>query len=147
MRLLDSLIARVVGSIVLPFIQIFGLYVAFHGHLSPGGGFAGGAVVGTSLVLVLLLRLPFRGKEQFDRLLTVFDSGGIIAFALVGLAGMVRGSGFLSNLSAGFPRGLTGSVFSAGFMVPLAVVICFKVASTITVLFSAMEEGRGDEGR
>ena len=39
-----SKIVRTLSNITFPFIMIFGLYVIAHGHLTPGGGFQGGAV-------------------------------------------------------------------------------------------------------
>ena len=49
-----SKIVRTAANIFYPFILIFGLYVVIHGHLTPGGGFQGGAVVATGTVLVII---------------------------------------------------------------------------------------------
>ena len=50
----DSLIIRVAARFMTPFIQLFGLYVIAHGHYSPGGGFQGGVILGTSLILLAM---------------------------------------------------------------------------------------------
>ena len=47
----QDLIVRTVCRLMLPFIQLFGLYVIAHGHHSPGGGFQGGVILGSSLIL------------------------------------------------------------------------------------------------
>ena len=52
---MPDLIIREITALLLPFIQMYGIYVIMHGHLSPGGGFAGGMIVGVSLVLYILV--------------------------------------------------------------------------------------------
>ena len=49
-----SLIIEMGVRIMIPFIQLFGLYVIAHGHLSPGGGFQGGVVLGASFILMAI---------------------------------------------------------------------------------------------
>jgi multicomponent Na+:H+ antiporter subunit B len=49
-----SLIIEVGVRVLIPFIQLFGLYVIAHGHLSPGGGFQGGVVLGASFILMAI---------------------------------------------------------------------------------------------
>ncbi|MCK5763657.1 MAG: sodium:proton antiporter, partial [Clostridiales bacterium] len=44
-------IVKNVVKVILPLIQIFGAYVIIFGHVSPGGGFGGGSIVGSSLIL------------------------------------------------------------------------------------------------
>ncbi len=43
----ESVVARTVSRIMIPFIQLFGIYVIVHGETSPGGGFQGGVILGT----------------------------------------------------------------------------------------------------
>ncbi len=50
----ESLIIQASVRLLVPFIQLFGLYVIVHGHYSPGGGFQGGVVLGASFVLLAL---------------------------------------------------------------------------------------------
>ncbi len=49
-----SKIVRLSADIMYPFVVIFGLYVIMHGHITPGGGFQGGAVVATGAALVIV---------------------------------------------------------------------------------------------
>ena len=49
-----SLIIEMGVRVMIPFIQLFGLYVIAHGHLSPGGGFQGGVVLGASFILMAI---------------------------------------------------------------------------------------------
>ncbi|HJJ99748.1 MAG TPA: sodium:proton antiporter, partial [Methanocorpusculum sp.] len=52
--MVTGLIGRAAGRLLVPFIFIFGFYIVAHGHLSPGGGFQGGAVIATGVALVLV---------------------------------------------------------------------------------------------
>jgi len=51
----DSLIVQTVSRFLTPLIQLFALYVLFHGHYSPGGGFQAGVLIGGSLILMTLV--------------------------------------------------------------------------------------------
>jgi len=53
-RATDDVIIRTVARVLIPFIQLFALYVIMHGHHSPGGGFQGGVILGASFILYLL---------------------------------------------------------------------------------------------
>lgn len=88
----DSLIIRVSVRILVPFIQLFGLYVIVHGHYSPGGGFQGGVLLGASFILLGLafdLKTSFRNfPERINNLLgntgaLIFTGTGVLC-ALVG---------------------------------------------------------------
>ncbi|MDD4457744.1 MAG: MnhB domain-containing protein, partial [Syntrophotalea acetylenica] len=50
----EDLIVRTAVRLLVPFIQLFGLYVIVHGHYSPGGGFQGGVILGSSFILLAL---------------------------------------------------------------------------------------------
>lgn len=82
--------------VVTPFVLTFGLYVTFHGADSPGGGFQGGALVGT---VVLMLAFAF-GIDPTRRWLgrqavTVVASLGLLVFTAIGLGSVVLGGAFL----------------------------------------------------
>ena len=48
-------VTRVVFRYMLLFVLLYGLYVIMHGHLSPGGGFSGGMIIGLGLLLYILI--------------------------------------------------------------------------------------------
>lgn len=77
-------------------IQVFGVYVIFHGHYSPGGGFQGGALLAAA---VILLRIG-EGQDETqrdmptDKVLLV-GSIGVFIYALIGLSSLFTGGHFL----------------------------------------------------
>ncbi|MCX7771071.1 MAG: Na(+)/H(+) antiporter subunit B [Proteobacteria bacterium] len=71
---------------MIPFIQLYALYVIAHGDLGPGGGFQGGVIFGTSLILYIIVFGLERGKRLFK--LKVFDflgALGVLIYTIVGL--------------------------------------------------------------
>lgn len=92
----ESPIILTAVRVVSPFVLTYGLFVTFHGADKPGGGFQGGVIIGT---VVLLLAFAF-GIEPIrawvgDRLSTVLAAGGVIVFTGIGLATMAFGGAFL----------------------------------------------------
>lgn len=138
---MDDLFVRVITKMILPFIQIYGIYVIIHGHLSPGGGFSGGAIFAASIVLyTLAFGLKSGQKRMPHEISSKIETGGIVFFILIGFSGILFGYQFLTNKAVGFPMGELGSVFSAGFIPIVTIAIGLKVMSTIVTLFHTMLE-------
>ena len=78
-----NVVLKTVGFLMVPFIFLFGIYVVLNGHISPGGGFSGGAVLGAGLILYAnafgfsKLREFFRNFKVF----TAFTSGPLLVYA------------------------------------------------------------------
>lgn len=102
----DNLIIRVSVRILVPFIQLFGLYVIVHGHYSPGGGFQGGVLLGSSFIL---LGLAFDLKTSFryfpERINNLLGNAGALIFTGTGVLCALVGGLFLdySALAAVIP--------------------------------------------
>ncbi len=140
---MNDTIIKTITRIVIPFVQLYGIFVILHGHISPGGGFSGGALIGTSLILYTVVFGLEKGKKKFSHRLSEFaESGGILLFIMVGLIGLFLGGSFLTNRDAGFPMGEPGSLLSSGMIPILMIGIGIKVASTMISLFHILiEEG------
>lgn len=144
---MEDQIVRITSRLVTPFIQVYGIYVILHGHLSPGGGFSGGAIFGASLVLVALsFNLEVGAKQISHTTASVLESGGALGFVVTGLVGVAVGANFLANRTAGFPLGEAGELFSAGAIFIITAFLGVKVASTIVTLFYNIIEGEEKSG-
>lgn len=92
----DNPIVSLVSRVVSPFIMLYALYVIFHGHYSPGGGFQGGTMLAAA---VLLVRLAAGGKVaqlQFKTSWgTALGSIGVLIYFGTGLVAMLLGGNFL----------------------------------------------------
>lgn len=96
----DDLIIRVSVRLLVPFIQLFGLYVIVHGHYSPGGGFQGGVLLGASFIL---LGLAFDLKTSLryfpERINNLLGNTGALIFTGTGVLCALVG-GLLLDYSA-----------------------------------------------
>ncbi|PKK85410.1 MAG: sodium:proton antiporter [Thermoplasmata archaeon HGW-Thermoplasmata-1] len=107
-----SKITRTVASLAFPFILIFGLYVIIHGHLTPGGGFQGGAIVASACVMLLVAYGSENvGKRLKEEHLSTLESVGALGF--IGLAFAGIGTAFFYNLFAN-TGGLFGNTVEFG---------------------------------
>ena len=139
---MEDVIVRYVSRIILPFVQLYGLYVVLHGHLSPGGGFSGGAIIGTSMILYALsFNLAAGSKKLSHDVSSILESTGGLIFAGMGLVSILLGANFLANRAAGIPLGTPGNLFSSGSIAIITFGVGIKVASTmITLFYSLIEE-------
>ncbi len=92
----DNPIICLVSRVVSPFIMIFALYVIFHGHYSPGGGFQGGTMLAAAVLLVRLGAGSKIGELQFKKSWgTPLGSAGVLIYFGTGLVAMLLGGNFL----------------------------------------------------
>ena len=93
----DNPIVVLVSRIVSPFIMLFALYIIFHGHYSPGGGFQGGTMLAASLLLIRLAMGSELAQLQFKTSWgTTLGSIGVLIYFGTGLAAMLMGGTFLN---------------------------------------------------
>ncbi len=119
-----NFIVRVGSRIIFPFILLFGSYIFIHGHLTPGGGFQGGAIIASGF---LLLYLAYPGESVNRKRLSVVEGIAGLTFVGLGLWGLfTQGNSFLFNF---LPKGQLNMIFSAGILPIIYIAIGFKVAS------------------
>ena len=121
--------------LLLPLILLFGAYVFTHGHLTPGGGFQGGAII-ASAMLLLLLSNPM--KRFSHRLITVVESASGLAFVIIGLLGIAWAGGFLDNRI--LPIGTFGELFSAGAIPIIYAFVGLKVGAEFSSMLVSLSE-------
>jgi multicomponent Na+:H+ antiporter subunit B len=92
----ENLIAEVVTRLMLPAVQIFALYVVFHGHYSPGGGFQGGALLAASIILARIVLGRDGSQAVFPtRLARPLGGVGVLVYAAIGIIPLGAGGAFL----------------------------------------------------
>lgn len=88
---------------MVPFIQLFALYVIFHGALGPGGGFQGGAIFASSFILYVVVFNIVMGKKRVpESAMTALSSAGVYFYAGIGLLGIIFSLGSAQYLNYGF---------------------------------------------
>lgn len=122
-------IVRTGTQVLLPMILTFGAYVIVNGHLSAGGGFQGGAIVASGVMLMLLAR---PGAALNVALLSVVESFAGVIYVFIGILGLVLAGGFLD--ARFLPRGEFGAFFSAGAIPLISALLGVKVGAELSVI-------------
>jgi multisubunit Na+/H+ antiporter MnhB subunit len=130
-----TLIVKTITDFVIGFIVVFGAYITLYGHLTPGGGFAGGVIVACGFILLMIAH----GKEvAYSRLgepvTHILDSAGALAFLAIGWIGVVGGYFFINI----FGRGRLFHLLSSGMILPCNIAIAFKVSSSLFLVFATL---------
>jgi len=127
-----SLIVKNITRLVAGFIAIFGVYIVLYGHVSPGGGFAGGVILAGALVLIVLAFGEEYSRKVFPHdVAKTSDALGALGFLLVAIFGYMVGGFFVNFL----PRGQVGNLFSAGTIPISNLAIGIKVGTGLFGVF------------
>ncbi len=143
-----DIIIQTVCRMLIPFIQLYALYVVAHGDFSPGGGFQGGVIFGSSLILYAiaynLRALVHRVKE---RIIGIFSSVGVLIYAGIGAICMVLGGNFLDygQLAKILPvdPGHIRAIGMLGVEIGVGITV---MAAMVIIYVNIVSEGRHDEG-
>lgn len=126
-------------QLLIPLILLLGVYVFVNGHLTPGGGFQGGAIL-ASAILLMLLADPLRRFSH--RMISVLESTSGLLFVLIGVAGLFIGGGFLDNDV--LPLGDFGSLFSAGAIPVIYSLVGLKVGAEFSSMLVSLSEAEDE---
>jgi multisubunit Na+/H+ antiporter MnhB subunit len=132
-----SLIVKKTTQLIAGMIFMYGIYVMVHGHLTPGGGFAGGVVMAGSLIVIILayggdfLKLV---KEKTGT--TIIESIATILVIMTACAGFAFGTGFFFNNF--LPKGIVGHLVSAGVLPLYNIFVGTEVAASIFIIFLSL---------
>jgi len=127
-----SVIVRMVTRLTAWMIFLYGIYIVLNGHLTPGGGFAGGVIIALAFVHTVLAF----GKDESSKIATeagahMLESLGAIMFLAIALLGL-SWSGFFVNF---LPDGIPFKLLSAG-TIPLSnIAISLKVGAGLFSIF------------
>ncbi|MDF2810169.1 MAG: sodium:proton antiporter [Microvirga sp.] len=124
-----SEIVRTGTEILLPLIFTFGAYVIVNGHLSAGGGFQGGAIVASGVMLMLLSR---PGSPLNVTMLSIVESFAGVFYVGLGILGLVLADGFLDPRF--MPTGTFGAFISAGAIPLISALLGIKVGAELSVI-------------
>jgi len=129
-----SLVLYTGCRLLFPLILVFGTYIFIHGHLTPGGGFQGGAIIASGF---LLIYLGCRERRISQRASKLAESLGGLIFVVIGLLGLAFGDFFLSNF---LPKGTANTLFSAGIIPIIYIAIGLKVGSELASIIDNLIE-------
>jgi len=124
------------AAVLTPLVLLLGVFVFLHGHLTPGGGFQGGAIMAVAALLSLLAQ-PRRKRAR--RLLHLVESMSGLTYLALGILGIFWAGGFLDNriLALGTP----GQLLSAGAIPLIYVLIGLKVGAELAGILTGLRDG------
>lgn len=134
-----TVIVKTITRWVKVFIFLFGAYIIITGHLSPGGGFAGGVIIACSY---MLLTLAYGRDFSFGRLSPNasgrLDSVGALIFLAVALFGLGIGGEFFGNFLIDRYAGAQFTVLSSGTILISNLAIGIKVGASLFLIFAIL---------
>ncbi len=132
-------VLRGVGTVVIPCIFVYGIYVLVNGQNGPGGGFSGGTVLGTGLII----SAAAFGFDTVDKVFTAKVSA-FITVAALGFYGFAKGYVFFTGangLENHVPKGTPGAILSGGLILPLDIAVGLVVMCTMFGFYSLFRRG------
>jgi len=132
-----TLIVKKTTQLISGMIFMYGIYVIVHGHLTPGGGFAGGVIIAGSFILITLAYgddfLKLVGEKAGT---TMVESFATIMVILIATSGFLFGTKiFFNNF---LPKGVAGHLVSAGVLPLYNIFVGTEVAASIFIIFLSL---------
>jgi multicomponent Na+:H+ antiporter subunit B len=141
-----TIIVKTISSWVKVLIIVFGIYIILFGHLTPGGGFAGGVILASSYILLMLAFGRKTVEENLSlKVASKLDCVGALLFAAIAIAGLFFGGSFFANfLHQKYLPGEALSLISAG-TIPLSnIAIGLKVGTSLFLVTLVLSVFRMD---
>lgn len=132
-----TVIVKKTTQLIAGLIFLYGIYVIIHGHLTPGGGFAGGVILaGSFILLILAFGSDFMKLTREEAGSTLYENLAILIVIFLTISGLLIGARifFLNWL----PKGNLGELISAGIIPLYNIFIGIEVASAILTIFLAL---------
>lgn len=132
----DNVIIKIISTLMIPLILIFGLYVQFHGEYSAGGGFQAGVILAASFILYdLVFSNENFGSKLNTEIILNFIATGVALYVLVGIFGLLYGGNFLdysylslsNDTSSGQKIGIFLVEIGVGLTVSGVMVLIYKM--------------------
>lgn len=135
----NDVILQQVVRILVPIVFIFSIYVMLNGHLSPGGGFSGGAMMGAGMILYTCA-FGFDKTRKFfgERVYTAVKVTALVLYGVMITYYYIMGANGLENH---IPLGTPGAILSAGLILPINLVVGLQVACTMYAFYALFRRG------
>lgn len=143
-----DLIIKTACRLLIPFIQLFALYVVAHGHHSPGGGFQGGVILGASVALLAITTdLRTAAHRLPEKITGTAAPAGVLIYAGVGAICLGYGFNFLDYAGLASPLGVDAvSARSLGILF-VEIGVALAVMSAMVIIYANLASaGKYDEG-
>lgn len=135
----NDIILQKIAKVLVPIIFMFGIYVMLNGHISPGGGFSGGAILGAGMILYVNA-FGFQKTQKFfnETVYKVVKVGALCIYGVLITYFFFMGANGLDNH---IPLGIPGHILSAGLILPIDVLVGLEVACTMYAFYALFRRG------
>lgn len=135
----NDIILQKVSNFLVPMIIMFGIYVVLNGHLSPGGGFSGGAIIASGAILYLTA-YGFQKTQRFlnEEVVDILKAGALIIYCFSMTYFLYTGANQIQSI---FGPGTPGNILSAGLIVFLNIFVGTEVACTMYTFYALFRRG------
>ncbi len=131
-----TLIVKTITRLTVGLILLYGIYIVLHGHLSPGGGFAGGVIIALSFIhLMLAFGRETALKKLSQAQASILESAAAIMFLTIALLGFLGGHFFFNFF---LHKGKPFALFSAGIIPLCNIAISLKVGAGLFAIFAVL---------
>jgi multicomponent Na+:H+ antiporter subunit B len=131
-----TLIVKTTTRLTVGLILLYGIYIVLHGHLTPGGGFAGGVIIALSFIhLMLAFGREVALKKISEARASVIENLGAVMFLSIAVLGF-SGGYFFFNFFVN--KGRPFHLFSAGIIPLCNIAISLKVGAGLFAIFAAL---------
>ena len=126
-------------QVLAPVIFLYGFYIILNGHLSPGGGFSGGAVIGAGLLLYVTT-FGFHKTQRFfnEKIYELVKVGALSLYSVTMIYYFYTGANLIKNA---IPLGTPGDILSSGMILPINIFVGLEVACTMYAFFALFRRG------
>ena len=132
-----TIIVKKTTQLIAGLVFLYGIYIIVHGHLTPGGGFAGGVVIaGSFILLILAYGSDYLNLVKEESGSTLYENLAILVVLFLAVSGLLFGTRvfFLNWL----PKGTVGQLVSAGMLPLYNIFVGIEVAASILTIFLAL---------
>jgi len=131
-----TLIVKTITRLTVGLILLYGIYIVLHGHISPGGGFAGGVIIALSFIhLMLAFGREMALKKLSQAYASILESLGALMFLSIALLGLLGGYFFFNFF---LQKGEPFRLFSAGIIPLCNIAISLKVGAGLFAIFVSL---------
>lgn len=132
-----TLIVKKTTQLIAGMVFMYGIYVIVHGHLTPGGGFAGGVIISGSMILVTLAYGgDFMKLIREEAGTTIVESLATLMVIFIATSGLFFGTKIFFNNY--LPKGIAGDLVSAGVLPLYNIFVGTEVAASIFIIFLSL---------
>lgn len=134
----ENVIIKTICRLMIPFLQLYAIYVLMHGHYSPGGGFQGGVMMGASFILLVIAYGLEEARRRISlKALTIYACLGLFIYSGIGAFALLMGGNFLDYGKLPLPLSSVPTIRAMGIL-GIEIGVFFGVMAIMICIFLAI---------